>query len=36
LLLLPASVAIAVLLPIAGKWADKHGPRYIIIAGLLY
>lgn len=35
LLLLPASAAIAVLMPVSGKWADKHGARYITIVGLL-
>ena len=35
LLLLPASVAIALLMPVAGKWADKHGARYITVAGLI-
>ena len=35
LLLLPASAAIALLMPVAGKWSDKHGARSISIAGLL-
>jgi len=35
LLLLPASAAVAALMPVAGKWADKHGARYISIAGLV-
>jgi len=35
LLLLPASAAIAALMPVAGKWADKHGARYITVAGLV-
>ena len=35
LLLLPGSVALAGLMPLAGKWSDKHGPRYITIAGLV-
>jgi len=35
LLLLPASAAIALLMPVAGKWADKHGARYITVAGLI-
>jgi DHA2 family multidrug resistance protein len=34
LLLLPASAAVAAFMPVAGKWADKHGARYISIAGL--
>ncbi len=34
LLLLPASAAVAALMPVSGKWADKHGARYISIAGL--
>lgn len=35
LLMLPTSLSIAVLMPLAGKWADKHGPRNISIAGIL-
>ena len=35
LLLLPASAAIAILMPLAGKWYDKHGARAISVAGLL-
>ncbi len=35
LLLLPTSVTIAVLMPLAGKWSDKHGSRNITIAGLV-
>lgn len=35
LLLLPASVAIAALMPVSGKWSDKHGARYISVIGLL-
>lgn len=35
LLLLPASVAIALLMPASGKWSDKHGARSISVAGLV-
>ncbi len=35
LLLLPTSATIAILMPLAGKWSDKHGPRNITIAGLV-
>ncbi len=35
LLLLPASAAIALLMPVSGKWSDKHGARLISIAGLI-
>lgn len=35
LLLLPASAAIAALMPVSGKWSDKHGARAISIAGLI-
>lgn len=35
LLLLPASAVLAVLMPLAGKYADKHGARNISIAGLI-
>lgn len=35
LLMLPNSIAIAILTPIAGAYADKHGARRISVAGLL-
>jgi len=35
LLLLPTSAALALIMPFAGKYADKHGPRNITIAGLI-
>lgn len=35
LLLLPASAAIALLMPFAGKWYDKHGARAISVVGLI-
>ena len=35
LLLLPASVVLAGLMPLAGSWSDRHGPRNITIAGLV-
>ena len=34
-LLLPMSAVIAVLIPLAGTWSDKHGVRGIAIVGLL-
>ncbi|MBV8255899.1 MAG: DHA2 family efflux MFS transporter permease subunit [Chitinophaga sp.] len=35
LLILPNSVFMAVLMPFAGKWSDKHGSREISLAGIL-
>lgn len=35
LLLLPASAAIALLMPVSGKWSDKHGARLISVSGLI-
>lgn len=35
LLLLPASAVLAILMPLAGKYADKHGARNISVAGLI-
>ena len=35
LLLLPGSAATAVMTPLAGKWADRHGSRNILVAALL-
>lgn len=35
LLLLPASAAIAALMPLSGNWSDKHGARSISVAGLV-
>ncbi|WP_298714461.1 DHA2 family efflux MFS transporter permease subunit [Chitinophaga sp.] len=35
LLLLPASVTLALMMPLAGNWVDHHSPRGIAIVGLL-
>lgn len=35
LLLLPTSVVLAIFVPLAGNYADKHGARYITIVGLI-
>lgn len=35
LLLLPASLTLAIMMPISGRWVDRHNPRAIVVLGLL-
>lgn len=35
MLLLPGSVATAIMTPLAGKWADRHGSRNILLLALI-
>lgn len=35
LFILPNSVMMAILTPIAGSWSDKHGPKQIVVIGLI-
>lgn len=35
LILLPAALATAAMMPISGKWFDKHGARGVVILGLI-
>lgn len=35
LILLPAALATAVMMPVSGKWFDKHGARGVVVSGLV-
>ncbi|MEN6351156.1 MAG: DHA2 family efflux MFS transporter permease subunit [Syntrophomonas sp.] len=35
IILLPAALATAVMMPVSGKWFDKHGARGVVVPGLI-
>jgi len=34
LMILPNSIAMAIMTPMAGTWSDKHGPKRIVVTGI--